>query len=192
MLVDLASAPCLVVGGGTVATGKVRGLLAVDACVTVVAPDLSPALAALVDAAAVEWSAGRYAPSQAAQGWRFVIAATDDRATNALVVADAASVGIWANDASAPDGGPAALPAVHRSGPVTLAVATGGAHPGAAGWLRDLAATAIGPEHVAVVALAAEVRAESGDPGSRSRRPDWQAAVDSGMLDLIRTGRQAE
>ena len=79
-------------------------------------------------------------------------------------------------------------PAVHRDGPVTLTVSTGGVHPGAAAWIRDLAAGAIHPEHLVALDLAAEVRATN--PGGH--RPDWREAVRSGMLDLIREGRRAE
>ena len=120
--------------------------------------------------------------------WRFVVAATDDAVLNRNVVAGAKLEGIWANDVSTPDGGTAALPAVYRDGPVTLTVSTGGVHPGAAGWLRDLAANAIDPEHLTALELVAEVRAAS----PRGSRPDWRQAVDSGMLDLIREGRVAE
>ncbi|MGI8711148.1 MAG: precorrin-2 dehydrogenase/sirohydrochlorin ferrochelatase family protein [Acidimicrobiales bacterium] len=197
VLLDLAGAPCLVVGGGAVAERKVRGLLAVDADVTVLAPDLRAGLAEVVAAGQATWAEGRYERGRAGGGWRFVVAATDAPSVNAEVVDDATATGTWANDATAPTGGPAALPAVERRGAVTVTVSTGGAHPGAARWLCDLAAAAVGPEHAAAVDLVAEVQAEAPavagpDGPSGAGRPDWRAAVDSGMLDLIRTGRRAE
>ena len=69
--------------------------------------------------------------------WAFVVAATDDPDVNAQVVTEAAACGVWVNDASSPGGGPAALPAVYRDGPLTVAVSTGGASPATAAWLRD-------------------------------------------------------
>ena len=188
VLVDLAGQRVLVVGGGSVATRKVRGLLAVAAEVTVCTPHLTEELSSLVDEGTVAWRHQRYEPAMAGDRWAFVVAATSDPAVNGQIVADATGAGIWANDATSPTGGPAALPAVHRNGPITVAVSTGGAAPGAAAWLRDVAAESIGPEHVAAVALAAEVRAESPAAG----RPDWRAAVHSGMLSLIREGHPAE
>jgi len=189
VLLDLEGAPCLVVGGGVVAERKVRGLLGVGADVTLIAPTTTPGLARQVGAGAVRWEERPYeAADLAAAPWRFVVAATDHPAVNRQVVADASAAGTWANDASAPDGGPAALPAVHRDGPLTLAVSTGGLHPAAATWLRDLAAGAIGPEHLVALELLAELRATS----PLGVRPDWRAAVESGMLDLIREGREAE
>ena len=188
VLVDLAGRRVLVVGGGSVATRKVRGLLAVAAEVTVCAPRLTEELSLLVDEGTLAWRHQHYEPAMAGDPWAFVVAATSDAAVNGRVVADATAGGIWANDATSPNGGPAALPAVHRDGPITLTVSTDGVAPGAAAWLRDVAAAAIQPEHVTAVALAAEVRAESPAAG----RPDWRAAVDSGMLSLIREGHPAE
>lgn len=189
VLLDLAGRRCLVVGGGPVAARKVRGLLDVGADVDVIAPALCTSLAAEVGEGRVRWQERPVADDDlAAETYGFVVAATDDVEVNRRVVALATSAGTWANDATAADGGPAALPAVHRDGPVTVAVSTGGIHPGAATWLRDLAGAAITADHLVALDLAAEVRAAS----SRGVRPDWRAAVDSGMLDLIREGRRAE
>ncbi len=190
VLLDLHGRPCLVVGGGPAATRKVRGLLEVGAEVTVIAPSATQELADGAASGGLRWHRRAVADEDLAPGagWRFVVAVTDRPDVNARVVALAGAAGVWANDAGAPDGGPAALPAVHRDGPVTLTASTGGVHPAAAAWLRDLAAGAIGPEHLTALELAAEVRAAS----PAGRRPDWRRAVDSGMLALIREGRVAE
>lgn len=189
VLLDLSGQPCLVVGGGAVAERKVQGLLDVGASVTLISPDATEVLSGAAAGGRVSWQRRRWLPEDLTSvRWRFVVAATDDAALNRNVVAGAELEGIWANDVSAPDGGTAALPAVYRDGPVTLTVSTGGVHPGAAGWLRDLAANAIDPEHLTALELVAEVRAAS----PRGSRPDWRQAIDSGMLDLIREGRVAE
>lgn len=192
VLLRLDGERCLVVGGGPVGERKVRGLLTVGAHVTVLAPTVVDALRDLADAGSITWDRRRYAPGDAAGSWRFVVAATDDRATNRQVADDARAAGVWANDASAPDGGPASTPAVARRGPITVAVATGGAHPGAAAALRDLAVAAIGPEHVVAVELLDEVHRDAEAAGLAVTRPDWRQAVDSGMLELIRAGQRAE
>jgi siroheme synthase-like protein len=190
-----------VVGGGEVATRKVLGLLAVDALVTVCAPALAAPLAALAADGRIRWWPERYAGQAAAGGregdrregpWAFVVAATDDGEANDAVVADAAAAGTWANHAGAPDGGPAALPAVAHVGAVTVAVSTGGANPGAARWLRDRAVDALGPEPAEALALLEELGATDRASGERRRRADWRQVVDSGTLELIREGRRAE
>jgi precorrin-2 dehydrogenase/sirohydrochlorin ferrochelatase len=196
VLLRLEGEPVLVVGGGTVGERKVRGLLGVGAVVTLIAPGVVPALRDAAHEGALTWLERSYdadhAASVRAGSYRFVIAATDDPAVNRQVVDDASGAGTWANDASAPDGGPASLPAVHRDGPVTVSVATGGRHPGAARWLRDLLAGAVPAEVVEVLELVDEEQAAALAQGRGVRRPDWRQVLDSGMLDLIREGRKAE
>lgn len=195
VMVDLLGRPVVVVGGGTVATRKVLGLINAGASVTVVAPVLSAPLAELARSDGLRWvpEAGAGLPQPPEGGaWAFVVAATDDPAVNARVVAEASARGWWANDATSPTGGPAALPATHHEGSLTVAVSTGGVHPGAARWFRDQAVAALGPEAPQVLALVDEVRLEDLAAGGAGRRPDWRAAVDSGTLELIRAGQLAE
>lgn len=195
VMVDLAGRPCLVVGGGEVATRKVLGLLAAEAHVTVRSPELGAPLAELARAGRIRWEEQAYGGlGVAADGrpWSLVLAATSDVAVNGRVASDAAAVGAWANDASDPTGGAVAVPASWHTGPVTVAVSTDGVHPGAARWLCDQAAQAITPEAVAALDLIDEIRLEDVAGGGLGRRPDWRLAVESGTLDLIREGQLAE
>ena len=194
VMVDLAGRPCLVVGGGTVATRKVLGLLAASARVTIVAPVLSAPLAELAGAGQIRWSEGTFASlGRAPDGapWVLVIAATHDPGVNRRIVDEASHAGTWANDASDPTGGPVSLPASRRDGPITLAVSTGGLHPGVARWLCDQAAAALPAEATTALELIDEIRLEDVAGGGLGPRPDWRLAVESGMLDLIREGHRA-
>jgi siroheme synthase-like protein len=65
-----------------------------------------------------------------------VVAATDDRAINAMIAVDANSRGVLVNIADFPDEGNFHTMALHRSGDVTIAVSAGGV-PGAAARIRD-------------------------------------------------------
>jgi precorrin-2 dehydrogenase/sirohydrochlorin ferrochelatase len=173
----------LVVGGGKVAAEKVRTLAACGAAVTVVAPDVDDAISSL-DAVTVEQRA--YEPGDAANGYRLVIAATDDAAVNRQVHDDADGAGVWVNAADDPANCTFTLPAVLRRGKVTVGVATGGSSPALAGWLRDrIATTEVGPEYEVLADLLAEARA-------REPHRDWRNILDSGILDDIRAGRIAE
>ncbi|HEY4376891.1 MAG TPA: bifunctional precorrin-2 dehydrogenase/sirohydrochlorin ferrochelatase [Acidimicrobiales bacterium] len=193
VLLDLRGAPCLVVGGGAVAGRKVDGLRASGAKVTVVAPEVGEVLSSLAALAEIIWQAGPYEPGLAADArWRFVVAATDDQGVNRQVVADATAAGVWANDAGDPSGGPAARPAVHREGPITVTVSTDGLSPAAAAWLRDQIPNLVGREHATLVALLGEARKQASRDGRDVPNATWQAALDSGMLDLIRRGRISE
>jgi hydroxymethylbilane synthase len=126
----------VVVGGGTVAERKVRGLLPAQAAVLVVSPTLSPPLAALAEVGAIAWEPRRYAPGDLA-GAFVVFAATDDDAVNASIVAAARTAGILVNDASDADRGDFATPAVHRAGPLTVTVDSSGLSPAFTKRIRD-------------------------------------------------------
>jgi len=183
----LAGRPCLVVGGGRVALGKVQGLLETGADVTVVAPEVDDRIAAL----GVRVERRPYRRGEAA-GYRFVVSATGDPAVNQQVYDDGEAAGVWVNSADDPDRCSAVLPARHRQGRLLVTVSTGGHSPAVASWLRRRLSGEIGPEHDALVGLVAEVRDEVRQRGTPTEELDWQAALDSGILDLVRAGRLAE
>jgi precorrin-2 dehydrogenase/sirohydrochlorin ferrochelatase len=188
VLLDLAGRSCLVVGGGRIALGKVQGLLAVDAVVTVVAPHVLDELDALDGVTVVRrpYEAGDLA------GRRLVITATDDPAVNHRVFVDGEAAGVWVNSADDPANCTFTLPAVVRRGPITLAVSTGGHSPALSSWLRDRLAEEVGPEYEVLLQLLAERREALRSGGVPTEGLSWQQALDSGMLDLVRQGRIAE
>ena len=139
---NLAGRECLVVGGGTVGTEKARGLLECGARVTVVAPEVDPALLDLP----VEWQQGRYATWDLDGKW-LVVAATPYRDVNLAVHEDAERLEIFCNVADEPDLCSFILPAVHRVDPIAVAVSTSGASPALAQRLRAEIAGVVRPEH---------------------------------------------
>ena len=177
--------PCLVVGGGRIAARKVAGLVACGASVTVVASDVCDELASC---AGVRIERRRYRSGEAA-GYRLVVTATGDEHVAQQVFDDAEAAGVWVNSADDPARCTFTLPAVLRRGPVTLAVATGGASPAFASWLRDHVDGLLGPEVDDLAVLVAEARAGVVAGGRSTEGLDWREALDSDMLDLIRAGR---
>jgi precorrin-2 dehydrogenase len=183
----LAGRPCLVVGGGRVALTKVRGLVDAGAVVTVVAPEIDPAVADLAAATEVR----PYRPGEAA-GYRFVIAATGDIAVNQQVFDDGEAAGVWVNSADDPARCSAVLPARVRQGRLLLTVSTGGHSPAVAAWVRRGLADAYGPEYDRLIDVLSEVRREVRSQGIGTEQLDWQEALDSGILDLLRADRLDE
>lgn len=70
-------------------------------------------------------------------GARLVFAATNDRAVNARIAAAASAAGALCNVADDPSDGDCHVPAVHRSGGITIAVSSHGAAPARAAAIRD-------------------------------------------------------
>ncbi|MEV4122450.1 uroporphyrinogen-III C-methyltransferase [Micromonospora sp. NPDC049645] len=125
----------VVVGGGAVATRRVPALLDAGADVLLVAPELTPALRARVDAGRLHWVARRFVPADLDGAW-LVQVAIDDPAAAASVSAVAAERRIFCVRADDRTAATAWTPAVTRHGPVTVAV-LGGGDPRRAMTVRD-------------------------------------------------------
>ncbi|NPB07616.1 MAG: bifunctional precorrin-2 dehydrogenase/sirohydrochlorin ferrochelatase [Aquificae bacterium] len=78
LFVDLSDKKVLVVGGGKVATRKVKNLLRFTGHVTVVSPKVSPAIKKLTEEGKVRWIRRRFRPVDL-KGTDLVIVAVDDR-----------------------------------------------------------------------------------------------------------------
>jgi siroheme synthase-like protein len=150
---DLEGKSCLVVGGGTVALEKVRGLLDCGARVTVVAPEITDELRAL-DA---ELEERGYRASDL-DGRFLVVAATSMASLNRRVHADAQAQSLLCNVVDVPDLCSFILPAVLRRDPIAVAVSTGGASPALAQRIRDDIAEVIGPQHAELALRLRELR----------------------------------
>ncbi|HEX2382694.1 MAG TPA: bifunctional precorrin-2 dehydrogenase/sirohydrochlorin ferrochelatase [Acidimicrobiales bacterium] len=182
---------CLVVGGGPVALGKVRGLLEAHATVTVVAPDVVTELDELGASGDVAIERRRYEPGEAAR-YRLAVTATGDPAVDGAVYEDAEAAGVWVNAADDPAHCSFTVPARIRRGPLLVTFATGGQSPALAAWLRERFEEELGPEYEKLLTLLAEARADLTARGESTEHPGWKRALDSGMLEMIREGHLAE
>ncbi|MGZ4759806.1 MAG: precorrin-2 dehydrogenase/sirohydrochlorin ferrochelatase family protein, partial [Acidimicrobiales bacterium] len=117
---------------------------------------------------------------------------TDDPAVNEAIYREGEAVGVWVNSADDPANCAFTLPARVRQGPLLVTFATGGRSPALATWLRRTYAAEFGPEYVTLIDMLAAERDHLRSLGRSTEGLDWQAALDSGMLDLIREGRLAE
>ena len=165
---DLEGRSVLVVGGGTAALEKVHGLLDCGTRVTVVAPEAHPELLEHP----VEWLARGYRSSDL-RGRFLVVAATSSTPLNRRVYADAEARNVFCNVVDVPQLCSLILPAVHREGPIAVAVSTGGASPALAQRIRDDVAGLVGPRHAD---LAEELRALR--PWAKENLPTYEARRD--------------
>ena len=177
LMLDGAQLVALVVGGGGVATRKVRALLESGATVRVVAPNVSEELAALATDAdrgpRLTIERREYASGDA-DAATLVIAATDRRDVNARVATDARALGRLVNVADAPEEGNCATAATHRAGELTIAVSAGGV-PAAAARVRDLVAERVDARYAEVVERLVAIRRHTiAGRGSAA----WRAAVE--------------
>lgn len=184
VFLDLTDGPVLVVGGGPVAEGKVEGLLAAGANVTVVSPTVTPRLAGWVAAGRIEYLARAYQPGDLA-GRRLALVATDDPAVSGAVAAEGRERGIWVNAADEPARCDFILPAVIRRGRLVVAVSTGGASPAAARAIREELEGYLTEEHAMLVEVAADAREDLRRRAVSPGPARWRGALDAGLRRLI-------
>jgi siroheme synthase-like protein len=127
----LAGRKVVVVGAGPVGASKIDGLLAAGADVTVVAPDVVPAVAQ----APVRIERRRFEPADLDGAW-FVVAAAPP-AVNEAVREAAEARQLFVNAVDDPPNATAYLGGVVRKHGVTLAISTDGRAPALAGLLRE-------------------------------------------------------
>ena len=184
----LAGQPVLVVGGGPIAARKVEGLLRAGACVTVVAP---AAIGAISENPEVAWQRRGYRADES-QSYRLVVTATNDPAVNAQVARDCEAANVFVNSADDPANCTFTLPSVARRGDLQVTVSTGGRSPALARWLRKRIEREIDSGYTTLLELLAETRQEARAAFKTSEVPGWEAALDSGLLELVRAGRIVE
>lgn len=177
---------CLVVGGGMTAARKVVGLLDCGARVTVVAPQVTDALVSLEG---IEVWLRPFCPGDV-DGFRLVISATGDPRVNQAVFDAAEAAGVWVNSADDVQRCSFTLPAVLRHGPVTVAVATGGASPALAGWLLRRLAQTVGPEVGTLAVMLSEARQRLWDKGLSTQALAWAPLLEGGLVELAEGGQE--
>jgi len=121
----LAGRKVVAVGGGCVNRRRVPKLLAAGAQVTVIAPELHPALATLAEAGTIRWRERTFLESDLDGAW-YVLAATDDPDTNAQVAAAAEARHTFCVRADRADQGSAWTPATATIDGLSVAVLAGG------------------------------------------------------------------
>ncbi|MEI7900744.1 MAG: bifunctional precorrin-2 dehydrogenase/sirohydrochlorin ferrochelatase [bacterium] len=122
----VAGKPCLVVGGGQIATRKVGHLLKAEADVTVVSPEVSGALQSLAQSGKIRLTARAFSETDV-KGKHLVFATTDSADVNRHVIAFCRKRGVLcsASDSNWPDGD-FVTPAICRKDGLVVTVATGG------------------------------------------------------------------
>ena len=187
----LSGRSCLVVGGGDVGLEKVEGLLACDAEVTVIAPDLAPALRELAGEGSIRWEARGYRAGDL-DGRFLAIAATSDTDVNIAVYDEAERLAMLVNVVDVPPLCNFILPAIVRTGPLAIAISTAGASPALAKRIKREIAESFGEPYARLAELLNEVRgwAKGTLPTYQDRKVFFESIVNGhpDPVELLRSG----
>ncbi|MGN6166814.1 MAG: precorrin-2 dehydrogenase/sirohydrochlorin ferrochelatase family protein [Solirubrobacteraceae bacterium] len=183
---------CVVVGGGEVGLEKVEGLLACDAEVTLVAPEVHPELAQLALEGSIRWEQRDY-QSGDLEGALIAIAATGETEVNIRVFEDAEERAMLVNVVDVPPLCNFILPAIVRTGPLAIAISTAGASPALAKRMKREIAERFGEPYAVLAVLLNQVRgwAKATLPTYQDRKEFFEAIVNGepDPVALLREGR---
>lgn len=191
IFLDLKQQDCLVVGGGSVATRKVKLLLKAQAKVSVVSPEISDALGTLVKQGQLRWVQSIF-KAEHITDQRLIIAATDNEQVNHLVHDIAKQKHILTNLTDNPDDSDFIFASVLDRSPIIVAVSSGGESPVLARNLRARLETLIPPAYSKLGELMGKyretVKQKFGE--LRQRRQFWDSVLSGPIADHVMAGRE--
>jgi siroheme synthase-like protein len=190
--IQLREQPCVVVGGGGIAEGKVDGLLTAAANVTVISPNLTQRLHELAEEKQIKYLARTYRPGDLA-GAFLVICATDQAEINHQVWQEASANHQLVNVVDDTPRCNFIAPSILRKGDLTIAISTSGKAPALAVRLKERLQRELGPEYERFLELAGELREPLARhvPDFETRKALWYELVDSEILDVLAQGDES-
>jgi precorrin-2 dehydrogenase/sirohydrochlorin ferrochelatase len=180
---------CVVIGGGNVATRKIKNLLTCGAVVRVVSPYVHAGLMKIILDRHVEWLEREYVAGDL-QGAFIAFAVTGDPDVQQQVKEEADKYKVILNSASDPTGSDFHVPAHFRRGKMLVTVSTGGSSPALSRQVREWLEQEIGPEYEAVAGFLAMVRdaVVGRDDDSTMHKELFQNLLKLDIVKLIREG----
>jgi len=193
IFLNLRGRLCTIIGGGEVAARKAAALLREEACVRVVAPELSDEMKALLVSPHLTHVSRAYQEGDL-EGSALAFAATNEADVNAAVYQEAESTGIPVNVADDPAHCTFFMPAAVHRDPITIAISTEGCSPALARHLRRKIEEAVPPAYAHLARLLGRLRPELmaavAERGQRKER--LERVVNSEVLSLLFSGRFEE
>jgi uroporphyrin-III C-methyltransferase/precorrin-2 dehydrogenase/sirohydrochlorin ferrochelatase len=190
---DIQNRPCLVIGGGAVATRKVRMLLNAGGKVTVVTPEYSSEIASMLKDGKIELAQRHFEDSDI-KDQVLIIASTNNETVNLQIADLARENNIPCNLVDNPDKGSFIMPSVIDRSPVLVAVSTGGSSPVLARLIKARLESLIPAGYGKLAELAGEYRDKIkqmiSDP--EQRRRFWKHVLQSGFAERVFSGHLDE
>ncbi|WP_444944399.1 siroheme synthase CysG [Microbulbifer sp. ZKSA006] len=189
---DVKDYPCLIVGGGSIATRKARLLRKAGARLLVVSPQITDELQQMVADSAGEWFQAAYS-SEHLQKVGLVVAASDSESVNAQVSVDAQAQRLPVNAVDAPELCTFTFPAIVERGDLSIGISSGGAAPVLARRIRAQLEALLSPGLGPLVTLAARMRdrVKAALPESR-RKNFWEWVFAGPVANRMEAGQSAD
>lgn len=191
LYIDIGEKTCVVVGGGAVATGKVRQLLEFGAEVTVVAPEVTEEIRELADAGKITLKQRDVLAEKETEvralieDSTLVVAATNQAPVNISISELCKELHISVNVVDEKELCTFFFPAIVKREDVVVAVSTGGTSPALAAKLRRELETAVPEEYGRVAAVMGTYREyiKKSVPDIRDRKKVFETLLSLAMRE---------
>jgi uroporphyrin-III C-methyltransferase/precorrin-2 dehydrogenase/sirohydrochlorin ferrochelatase len=188
---NIQNRPCVVIGGGDVATRKVSMLLKASAAITLYSPEICHELQAMVDDGKIVYVNTHFLPGQLL-GACMVIAATDDEDVN-IAVSEAAKVqNIPVNVVDAPHLCTFTMGSIIDRSPVVIAISSEGNAPVLARYIRAKIETMLPATYGRIADIAGEFReaVKTKFKSTQARRIFWEGVLQGSFVERVLSGQE--
>ncbi|MFT5082581.1 MAG: uroporphyrin-III C-methyltransferase/precorrin-2 dehydrogenase/sirohydrochlorin ferrochelatase [Lentisphaeria bacterium] len=189
---DLKGKPCLLIGGGTIATRKARLLHKAGARINVVALEIQQELEVLALGSGGTVIEREY-QSDDILAQTLVISATDNALINERVAADCKAINLPVNVVDNPALCSVIMPAIVDRSPLIIGITSGGEAPVLARRVRNQLESTIPANYGNLGALASQFRAQvkSVLPSEDARRRFWEDVLNGDIAEQVINGNSA-
>lgn len=188
---NIQQRPCVVIGGGEVATRKVTMLLKAGGDICVFSPELCQELQTLASEKSIRYVQANFESSQL-NGACLVIAATDDEAVNEAVSLAAKAKNIPVNVVDAPHLCTFTMGSIIDRSPVVIAVSSEGNAPVLARYVRTKIETMLPSGYGRIAAIAGEFREKVKEKFATTqlRRRFWEDVLQGPLVERVLAGQE--
>ena len=192
LFIDIKNKTCLVVGGGKIATRKIKMLRKAEANITIIATHLCDELSELSNKHSLIWHEREFFDSDI-NNQSLIIAATNDSSLNERISNLAKQNNILVNVANDFKQGDVILPSIIDRDPIQIAVTTGGASPVLARLLRRNLERCTPSAYGSLASLVEKYREKATQTiiNEDSRRRFWEEVLQGPIAEMVLTGKKS-
>ncbi len=188
---NLAGKRCVILGGGTIAQGKIAALRDAGASIIVISPEATEGIKRAARRGDVTLEQREYRQGDL-EGAFIAVAATNVWHVNRQIYEEAEERGVLLNVVDDPDQCTFIAPSIVRRDPVTLAVSTGGASPALARKMRETLAEAPALKWADLAGALGRARRVIKEQRTVIDPTRWQCVITEDLLEAVQNGREDE
>ena len=188
---NLAGKRCVILGGGTIAQGKIAALREAGASIKIISPEATDGIKRAAQRGDVDFEQRPYREGDL-EGAFIAVAATNVWHVNRQIFEEAEARGVLLNVVDDPDQCTFIAPSIVRRPPVTLAVSTGGASPALARKMRETLSEAPALKWADLAGALGRARRVIKEQRTVIDPTRWQCVITEDLLELAQTGREDE